>query len=205
MFPFLTAFMIFIVVTTILRTKATRDEKARTEAFWNRENEANNTRRADLSLLSYYSFPCETLPAFPEDPELSPAYEELTSLCKKRMLNLNGLSNTDLKLKYGPQNLEELTVYGDNFAALESALLSYGKLLNEKGKRQDAEKVLEKGIALPTELMENYELLAAWYREEGADRKLQGLKSMAEANLQGYAKDAVIKALSDSAGRAEIA
>ena len=194
---FLTFFMIFIVVLAVLRMRASHSEKNRTEAFLNRENQANNTRRVDLSTVEGFSFPVQDLPLPPEEnEELSLAYGTIRDLSQKKMMNLNGKSNTDLKLEYGPQNLEELTEYGDNFSALEQALLTYGKLLYEKKHPSEAVRVLERGIALPTDLMENYELLAKIYEETGVPRKRDGLKTMAEANLTGYARETVLRQLS---------
>ena len=103
------------------------------------------------------------------------------------MLNLNGISNTDLKLTYGPQNLDELTVYGDYFSELEEAILSYGTLLHDAGFLKEAIAVLEKGILLPTDLTQNYIRLADYYTEAGTDSKKTDLLSLAEKNLSGYA------------------
>ena len=191
--------MIFIVVLAVLRTRSTRSERERTEAFWNRENEANNTRRVDLDTLEYFTFDPETLPCPAEgDTALSDALSSIRAVCEKKMLNLNGRSNTDLKLQYGPQNLELLTEYGDNFSELEHALLSYGKLLKEQGYDAEAIRVLEKGIALPTDLMENYEALSSWYEEAGTPQKTDNLKLMAEKNLTGFTKTAVLQRLNKS-------
>ncbi len=200
--------MIFIVVLAILRGRSTRAQEQRFRAFWDRENEANNTRRADLSQIPGFTFQADSLPRFPEDAELMESYDRILTLSHEKMMNLNGLSNTDLKMSYGPQNLEQLTVYGDNYSALESALLSYAKLLLEKEKRTEAIAVLEKGVMMPTDLMENYTLLGQLYQEENSPHRVEGLKAMAEKNLTGYARDTVLKALtpqvSETAGGTEI-
>ena len=196
MFPFLTAFMIFIVVIAVLRARSTKAEKERTDAFWNRENEANSSRRVDLSTITYYSFDSSGLPDAPEgDAELSSKYNAITLAAEKRLLNLNGISNTDLKLTYGPQNLDELTIYGDNFSALENAIFQYGVALHEAGYPAEAIRTLEKGIALPTDLTQNYLKLADYYEENGNDRKLSDLAGLAEKNLTGFALSTVLRRL----------
>ena len=196
MFPFLTAFMVFIIVIAILRGKTTRAQKERTDAFWNRENEANSARRVDLSTITYYSFDPSGIPAAPEnDASLCAAYEEIEASSKKQMLNLNGISNTDLKLTYGPQNLDALTIYGDNYSALENAVLKYGIALHDAGYLKEAIRTLEKGIMLPTDLIQNYMKLADYYEEEGAGHKLSDLAVLAEKNLTGFALDTVLKRL----------
>lgn len=40
-----------------LRHKSTAAEEAAAESFWNRENEANHTRRKDISGLPYITIP----------------------------------------------------------------------------------------------------------------------------------------------------
>ena len=190
--------MIFILVLAALRHRATTQQEERTQAFWRRENEANNTRKVDLSTVETYSFDLSTVPAWGEDdPEIAEALAKLREAAALPMMNLNGLTNTDLKLQYGPQNLDQLTVYGDNYSELETSLLAYGKLLYQKGHTEEGKKVLERGISLPTDLIENYELLAAWYRADGTPEKIAGLRSMAEQNLAPYSKAAVLRRLGE--------
>ena len=188
MFPFLTGFMIFIVVLAVLRARATRSQKERTDAFWEKENAANSARKADLSTIDYFRFDPNCLPDVPDQSEeLKDARKAIEEASEKQMLNLNGISNTDLKLTYGPQNLDELTIYGDHFSELEEAILSYGTLLHDAGFLKEAIAVLEKGILLPTDLTQNYIRLADYYTEAGTDSKKTDLLSLAEKNLSGYA------------------
>lgn len=204
MFPFLTAFMVFIVVLAILRARTTKNEKERSDAFWRRESEANSARKIDLSTLTYFTFDTNALPLPPEeDPELLQLHREIQAASEKKMLNLNGISNTDLKLQYGPQNLEELTVYGDNFSALENAILSYGIALHDKNHLSEAITVLEKGLLLPTDLTGNYLKLANYYEEKGTLRKIRDLITLSEKNLTGFARDSVGKHLSTILEKAE--
>ncbi len=196
MFPFLTAFMIFIVVIALLRARTTRREKERSDAFWARENEANSARKVDLSTITYFSYDPSQIPEPPEkNEELLSLREAITAAAKKQMLNLNGISNTDLKLTYGPQNLDELTIYGDNYSALENAIFHYGTALHEEGYLAEAIRVLEKGIALPTDLTQNYLKLADYYEEAGTPGKLPDLAALAEKNLVGFGRDAVLSRL----------
>ncbi len=194
--------MIFIIVLAVLRARATRSEKERTDAFWEKENAANSARKADLSTLSYYEFHPESLPAAPDQhPELKEAYNAIVSASRKQMLNLNGISNTDLKLTYGPQNLDALTTYGDHFSELEETLLSYGTLLHEEGYLKEAIAVLEKGILLPTDLTQNYIRLADYYEEAGTVTKKADLLTLAEKNLNEIALSTVRRHLNPEAER----
>ena len=188
MFPFLTAFMVFIIALAILRARATRSEKQRTDAFWEKENAANSARKVDLTTITYFQFDPDSLPASPNDaPDLQNARDAVVQASKQPMLNLNGISNTDLKMTYGPQNLDELTVYGDHFSDLEEAILAYGTLLHDNGYLKEAIAVLEKGVLLPTDLTQNYIRLADYYTEAKTASKRTDLLTLAEKNLSGYA------------------
>ncbi len=197
MFPFLTAFMIFIIVLAVLRARVTRSEKERTDAFWEKESKANSARKVDLATITYFQFDPDSLPAAPDgSSDLKSARDAIVDASKQQMLNLNGISNTDLKLTYGPQNLEELTIYGDHFSDLEEAILSYGTLLHDEGYLKEAIAVLEKGILLPTDLTQNYIRLADYYTEAKTVAKRADLLSLAEKNLTGYALSTVQRHLS---------
>ncbi len=197
-FPFLTIFMIFILVTTFLRNRSTRSEHARVDEFWERENQANRARKVDLATISYYEFDGNHFPyVSSDDPELVQCEESIRSAGQKKMLNLNGLSNTDLKLKYGPQNLESLSLYDQNYTELETAIYQYGKLLYEKGYIDEAIPVLEKGIALPTDLASNFLLLAKIYQEKNAPERIEHLLPMAENYLNDFNRPRVVKSLTE--------
>ena len=54
---FLGLFIFFVCMFAYLRHKSTAAEEAAAESFWNRENEANHTRRKDISGLPYITIP----------------------------------------------------------------------------------------------------------------------------------------------------
>ena len=81
------------------RKKHAREAKRRENNFWQRENEANFTRRKDISQLPYIKIPYDTLPFIQNaHGEIAEYQKELLSFKDSRLLNLSGLSNTDLKL-----------------------------------------------------------------------------------------------------------
>ena len=124
--------IIFIVVVSYKRFKANRINQAAENAFWNRENAANSTRKQDISHLDYIQFSNVTLPfALFRDDILKECEQQVLTLKEKKILNLTGISNTDLKLKYGPANLPLLTQYDQNFTLLVRTLNTWGQRLNE--------------------------------------------------------------------------
>lgn len=197
MFPCLTVFMIIISVFAFLRARSTRSDKERQEAFWNRENEANNTRKADLGDLDYiHPNPGDYTFAAITDKELEPFLQELETLSSLPLLNLNGLSNTDLKLAYGPQNLAELTEYDQNFSRLEQCIAGYGNALTKLGYEDEAIAVLEKGIAYHTDIASNYTLLGSLYKKKNKPAQIKNLIDMTGA-LNEFARPATVKKLEE--------
>lgn len=56
-FPFLGLFIIFLSVAAYYRKRATAQQKKVTEDFWNREDQANQIRRKDISNLPILPYP----------------------------------------------------------------------------------------------------------------------------------------------------
>lgn len=98
------------------RNKHSRLAAKQTEAFWNREEEANHTRNKDITGLPYLHFQIDDIPGEnSENPEISSLWNELKELSDKPMLDLSAYSNTDLKLAYGVGNFTMLSGYDDNY------------------------------------------------------------------------------------------
>ena len=116
---FLGLFIFFVCMFAYLRHKSTAAEEAAAESFWKRENEANHTRRKDISGLPYITIPLADFPmGIYDNPELRKCEETLQSLAGQKILNLGGKTNTDLKLEYGVANLETLSACDENYTTL---------------------------------------------------------------------------------------
>lgn len=194
---FLGLFIFFIFLLAYFRKKSTNAQKEIEEAFWNRENEANHTRRQDISGLPYITIPLEKFPMDICDNENLKDYEHtLTTLSTRKILNLNNQTNTDLKLKYGPANLEELSEYDQNFATLCSTLVSYATALMELGYGQEAQTVLEFGISCGSDHSQNYLMLADLYLEQKNADAFRSLVEQAKA-LDSPMKASILKRLTE--------
>ena len=88
--------------------KSNKTEKQSVQSFLKRESNANSTRKKDISNLDYINVPLDTLPLdiTLNDEKMQSKIleykEEILSLSKKPMLNLLGVTNTELKEQYGP-------------------------------------------------------------------------------------------------------
>ncbi|MGN0343190.1 MAG: hypothetical protein ACI4DO_10405 [Roseburia sp.] len=196
MFPFLTIFMIFIVVLAVCIRRNTQKEKQRQEAFWDRENRANRTRKKDLSSLNYIEIPSElsTAPCEP-DETLQQELATLSDLSQKKIVNLNHYTNTDLKLKYGAANLPILMEYDENYTTLICTLVKIGRCLTEQSRISEAVPYLKFGVSCNSDITENYVMLAKIYRELHQDIELMQLYDSIR-NLPSPNKDSILKAVS---------
>lgn len=118
--------------------------------------------------------------AAPLSEELANAELELCKLADERILNLTGISNTELRLTYGTANLDPLTVYDQNFTNLIRTLQKWGSLLASADQKADAVTVLSYAVSIGSDIAGTYALLARLYKERGEVSKIEELKKAAE-------------------------
>ena len=225
--PFLTIFLVFVIVLTVRLQMSKRSEKDVNKEFWERELRANSVRRKDIENLPYIPFDPAMIPEHPEieDERVNEYITELKGLKGKRILNCTGQTNTDLKLEYGAANITKLTEYDGNYTILvrtiarlaEKYLIHSARFLEdvsiqddsetaqEHNDRQisqqmsdtlkaDAQKLLEYGISIGTDVRLNYELLGQLYAENNDFAKIEGLKATAET-LNSLSKEPILRML----------
>lgn len=166
--------------------------------FWTRERDANSTRRKPLNNLAYITIPLSDLPVYQEtDHEKIRGYQEtILSLADKKILNLTGLSNTDLKLAYGAPNITFLMACDQNFTTLAGTLANWGEALLEEGFTSEGKSVLEFGITCNTDVSKNYLLLGKLYVEEGNYAAIEELIRKAQ-DLQSLSRKHILNALQE--------
>ncbi len=165
------------------------------DAFWNQEYKANATRKADVSELLYITVPIEALP-FTEtkEEELISIQNNIRGLSAEPILNMTGISNTELKLKYGVANITFLMQCDENFTLLIKNILKWGSYLYDRNKWEEAAIVLEYGIQIKSDIGKNYTLLAEIYKSMGCMDKINDLIQTAES-LNTLSKDNIVTAL----------
>lgn len=187
--------LIFIVVVSYKRFKANHLNQKAEESFWNRENKANLTRKQDISGLDYVDFSGVSLPfALFEDDLLKECEEQVLAMKEKKILNLTGLSNTDLKLKYGAANLPLLTQYDQNFTRLVRTLNTWGNRLHELSHTQEAICVLAFAASIGSDIKATWALLAELYAENGDIAQIRNLKASA-ATLNSLMREPILAML----------
>ena len=187
--------LIFMAVVTYKRMKANHINQAAERAFWDREDAANRTRKQDISHLDYVDFSGVTLPfALFKDDLLQQCESQIQTLKEKKILNLTGISNTDLKLKYGPANLTALTQYDQNFTLLARTLNTWGQRLNELSHPKEANGVMPFAVSIGSDIRATWELLAKLYADSGDLAKIRDMKTTA-ATLNSLTKNSILATL----------
>ena len=197
-FPFLASFLLFSALITYEVHKSRRIEENSIKKFLERERESNNVRKKDLDSLPYISIPLENFPMnlLCDRDDIKEIHHQLKTLSTKKIVNLTGISNTDLKLTYGTANITVLTEYDQNYTILARTLYKWGKLLYEADFIPQAKQVLEFGIETGSDISGNYKLLAIIYNQEGNDGKIQELLDKA-STLNSLMKNSIISCLKD--------
>ncbi len=204
-FPFLATFILFIVLFNIRIRLVSRKEEQKEEKFWDRELRSNSVRKKSLDTLEYVHLPYDLLPfgTAGEDENLQAIEDELTALKDLKIVNLTGITNTDLKLEYGTANITALTEYDQNYTNLVIALQKWGDALYTLGRFEDATSVLEFAVKTRTDITATYRLLIDMYKtklglnEQEIQRKLDGLVPIANS-LNSLSRSTILKLLEPS-------
>jgi len=182
MFYMVGAVLIICAVIAYNKRKSDRAMRKASDNFWDKEREANLTRRKDISQLPYITIPYDALPLdeLPDSEEYVAAVQKLQSLTDKQILDLSGQTNTDLKLAYGAANLPVLMDCDQNYLVLVRTLSRMANLLSEAGKDDAAESILSFAFDVGSTIRSDYELLAILYGKRRDYRKLDALIARAE-------------------------
>lgn len=191
MFPFLAIFITFCLVLTYYIRKSDTSQQKVNDEFWEKERRANTVRKQDISKLDYITIPFEKIPQ-----KLDTLVEKkFFALAEKPMLNLTGISNTDLKLQYGTANINILSEYDANFIEFVSLLPEYVDELLEAGLTETAQILLEFAVNCKADSRKIYAQLANIYLSNNQTEKIQTLME-ASNELPELTKKAIQKDLS---------
>ena len=201
--------ILFIIVLNYAIRKGTKSHRTRNQEFLDRESEANQVRRKDISNLNYISIP-DNLPLInsgndtfdrlvADNPAIKRNYERIQGLRDKKILNLTGISNTDLKLSYGVANLTSLTEYDDNFTCLATSISALGHALIDNNDIDDAIAFLEYGISIGSDVSSNYVDLAIIYASRDDTGSIERLREEALL-LNSLSRDVILRQLDEILG-----
>lgn len=179
-------FPIFFVICFIFYSKLKRTSHSAEDdaaAFWARESQANQTRRKNIDNLDYITIPFEKLPFLDNPPKnISSLEKEILNLKDRRILNLNGISNTELKLTYGAANLNHLSEYDENYTRMVTTFNKWASALLEKGYTNEAQIVLEIAVEIGCDSASIFLKLDSIYQSKGIDKKQYLIDMVSKTN-----------------------
>lgn len=188
--------LVLIIIFIIwLRYELKKDRSATIDEFFKKEEQANATRKKSLDSLHYIIIPTDSLPFFYNfDKKLEEIQNRIKELSSKKIVNLSGITNTQLKLDYGAANLETLSEYDENFTVFTRTVYEWGSYLHEIGKDDAAITVLEYGVSCKVDTYNHYMLLGKLYVANGQHNKLPELIDSAKS-LNCMLRDNIVRDL----------
>lgn len=194
--PFFASFIIFLIWLSYEISKSRRIGEKAQDAYWERENAANNTRRKSLDNLRYIVIPFDSLPmeTLKEDEKIMEFHKTLHYLSESPIVNFTGFSNTDLKLEYGAPNIDLLARYDQSYTTLARTLQQWAEKLYQAGYVQEAKQILEFSISTDTDVSGSYRLLASIYSKEGETGKIKELEDRAR-HLKSASRNIIVRIL----------
>ncbi len=159
-----------------------RSNRNAQEDFWEKEREANSTRRKSLDDLDYIQIPIAEFPmSLLDDVSKAADYKQIIqSLSELPIVNFTGLSNTELKLRYGAPNIDLLSSYDQNYTLLVRTLQQWAQLLYDEGYVDEARHMLEFSVSTGTDVSGTYRLLCRIYKEQHTPEKISALYPVVE-------------------------
>lgn len=192
---FLICIIVFVIWFRVKMKKNDKKNESQNELFWQREEQANFARKRDISTLTYLSIPDDTFPLNSSANEEEKYLQEQVLECAHRkMINLSGYTNTDLKEKYGVVNLEELSNCDQNFTYFIRALSKWGDYLYQHEDINRARQVMEISLSVGSDISTVFTTLGNIYAKEGNVAKIDELIMQVE-NSNAALKESTIKKL----------
>jgi len=198
----LASIILFCGLIAYENNKHKRSTDKKEKNFWERERAANSVRRKPLDDLEYISIPKESLPMLimAEHPDVAECHQIILDLSTEKIVNLTGISNTDLKFQYGAPNINLLTEYDQNYTMLARTLQKWAAILYENGYVEETKTILEFAISTRTDISKSYYLLADIYLRDGQPEKIASLIEVA-GTLNSAMKDSIVRTLRELSQR----
>ena len=191
--------LIFSAAVFLYLLKSSKKDAHSQDDFWERERAANSTRRKPLDDLDYIKLPMEQFPmTLLEDVPKAEDYKQIIlSLSELPIVNFTGISNTELKLRYGAPNIDLLISYDQNYTLLVRTLQQWAQLLYDNGYIDEARQLLEFSVSTGTDVSATYRLLCQIYREQNTPEKIGNLYPIAEM-LNSAMQKTIVRTLQEA-------
>lgn len=198
-FNFIASFVAALAIFSILIRRSGKQEANETQKYWEKELKSNSVRKKSLDSLDYITIPDSILHMQPAHTteEIQSCLHDLNDLSREKIVNLTGISNTDLKLNYGTANITILSDYDFHYTNMVTTLQKLAERLVQVNEYQLAVEVLEFSVSTRTDVSKSYYLLASLYQQHGQEEKIDFLIQTAQ-NLNSIMKDSIVRNLKAS-------
>ena len=200
--PFLAIVLLFVIILAFGIQRSNRKMAKSEKNFWDREHDANFSRKKSLENIDYISITDDVknlVGCLLDDSncsEISESLQNIVSLYGKKIFNLNGISNTDVKLRYGAANITPLSEYDENYTILITSLNSVGVFLADNNRSSDAEIILDYATSIGSDIPSSYTILANIFKDTGRGELLHLLIKRAES-AHSFRSETIIKSLTE--------
>lgn len=198
-FSFLASLLGILGILSLIIQKDRNTHQQEIKAFWDKESKANFIRKKSLDQLAYISIPENILYMQPQNSTdaIQSCLKDLQDLSQTKIVNLTGISNTDLKLTYGTANITILSEYDSHYTKLVTTLQKLAECLTEAGETALSIEVLEFAVSTGSDVSKTYYLLSSLYQKNGTPEKCDYLLQKAE-KLNTLMRDTIVRNLQAS-------
>ena len=191
--------LIFSAAVFLYILRSNKKDAHSQDDFWEREREANSTRRKPLDDLDYIKIPIEQFPMtlLEDAPKVEDYKQIILSLSELPIVNFTGISNTELKLRYGAPNIDLLISYDQNYTLLVRTLQQWAQVLYDNGYIDEARLLLEFSVSTGTDVSATYRLLCQIYRQQKTPEKISDLYPVAEM-LNSAMQKTIVRTLQEA-------
>lgn len=174
--------IIFAIIFKYKLQNITKQEQKAKEQLRQLEQRASLPIKRSLQSLPKITLSLDALPFHDNTTKDIIACQNLIKdLEECTICNLSGMTNLELKLKYGAGNLDTLFEYEQNYLQLIKALSKWGSLLYENHQLEDAKVVLNYAISCKSDLRSTYITLTKIYLEEDNIDEIHALAKKTES------------------------
>ena len=194
-----------LVINNAIRRSNARSKKAMDE-FWERERSSFKAPSRSVSDLEYISFPDDLpLNISTDNPQIKEYQETLVNITKNKVLDLSGISNTDIRMAYGSKNMEELSRADQRYTTLCRSLNSLSKAYMRTGHSAEALTLLRFAISCGSDIKESWMLLGQYHMDRDEREEMDKLiEKAAGLPEDSHTKKDILKELKELKGLMEI-
>lgn len=198
-FIILASTLIVGLIISISNKKANTVQEKEETNFWTKEYKSNFVRKKPLDNLDYITIPEDILSMQPVNASAQTLsyLQDLNDMSSFKIVNLTGISNTDLKLTYGTANITVLSEYDNHYTQMVTILQKLAESLVASEDIEHAIRVLEFSISTGSDVSKTYYLLSELYKQIGTPEKNHFLIQHAE-EIQSIMKDSILRNLKAS-------